>query len=427
MNLSRLLAITLLVGVTIAGFAANALALTAACSSITNQATLSYDIGGGTVTLDSDDPSTVAAGDATAFTVDTKVDLTVSNPGGPKLSASGSSQLLVFNIENTGNDTQRYTLRLYAGNNTQTYLAATDMFNMSNVRVYYDTTPDGTFDVADAANLLATDPANGADLGITPDVAGDVGGVNSIDIYVVADVPGGTNNGYDAIYTLKALTYQTAANASAPGPVLGGETTSLSYNVSCTGNETVLADVAAAGGVGTGVGDAANDGDHYATSYYEVANAAISVSKSQDPLWDPVNGNSTPRAIPGAYVQYVITVTNGGTAPATLQTITDALQTPDVAIDPDLIDGTSAAPTPGVPEDTPNTGNGFKVVVSGSTRAAEGTDQFFTTANDSDGVDENAGTVTADFAVILAAEGAYGDGELGPGESVTLTFNVIIQ
>ena len=77
--------------------------------------------------------------------------------------------------------------------------------------------------------------------------------------------------------------------------------------------------------------------------------------------------------------------------------------------------------------------DGFKVVVTGTTRANEGVDQFFSTANDADGVEHNGGTITATFATILPAEnpggadGPYTAGELKPGDTVTLTFNAIIQ
>ena len=67
----------------------------------------------------------------------------------------------------------------------------------------------------------------------------------------------------------------------------------------------------------------------------------------------------------------------------------------------------------------------------GTTRATQGTPQYFTTTSSVDGVDHDGsavgGVVTATGALVLPAEGAYAAGELQAGESVTLTFNVIVQ
>ncbi|MCW8830399.1 MAG: hypothetical protein OQK32_02645, partial [Gammaproteobacteria bacterium] len=53
-----------------------------------------------------------------------------------------------------------------------------------------------------------------------------------------------------------------------------------------------------------------------------------------------------------------------------------------------------------------------------------------TAAADADGCDAGlaeGGIISIDFATLMAAEGAYTDGELMAGETVTITFNAIVQ
>lgn len=417
MKTYRTLGFSLLVSaMLLAGFASNALALTGACVTIANQATLSYSVGGVPQANINSDGSAAPGVQTTDFLVATKIDLTVSAFNSP-VTATGVDQVLIYRITNTGNDTQRYQLQLYTGAG-ETVGAFTDNFNMSNVRVYVDTTPDGSYDGDET--LLATNPANGADMGLTADVAGMVGAGpynNVIEVIVRADVPAGRTTGDDAIYTLKARTYQTAANPGAGG-VNGAEADSTAQTQNSCSSGVVLADGTATDTPVGGATDAGNDGDYFATGIYTVSAANIAVAKTVTVLWDPVNELVTPKAIPGAYVKYAITVSNTGAASATLTTITDALAG-SLAIDPDLV--TDANPI--TPENA--AGDGFKVThVSARTLASP---LYYSSANDADGVEHNAGTVTATFATLLPAEAGYSAGELKSGESVTLTFNAIIQ
>ncbi len=59
-------------------------------------------------------------------------------------------------------------------------------------------------------------------------------------------------------------------------------------------------------------------------------------------ICDPINGSTNPKYIPGAYVQYAITIANSGSAAATLSQVTDALQVADLAFDTELISGAGA-------------------------------------------------------------------------------------
>jgi hypothetical protein len=197
--------------------------------------------------------------------------------------------------------------------------------------------------------------------------------------------------------------------------------------------ETVFAD--AAGTLNSaGAADATYNGQHSANDTYTVSAAALTVSKTVASLWDPVNAGTNPKAIPGAYVQYSIVVTNGGATSASLTTLSDTLVT--TLLDPDLIDGAGVAES--------GAGDGIKVVVTGSGRAVT---SIFCTGDtaadtDTDGcsypgdapiinsvVGINLGTLLVAEDVLPAGAGAedYAIGELKAGETVTITFNAIVQ
>lgn len=429
MNIYRKYGIALLAGaVLLAGFAGNALAWqSAACSTISNLASLTYSVGGVDQTNGGLNP---LLSNSATFTVDTLVDLMVDVVATP-VSATGANQVLAFTITNLGNDTQQYQLQLYEGLD-----GTDDIFDMNNVRVYVDADNDGILDLPGdtplATDIGGTGPAFGANLGLTGDVLGAVGANdNALVVFVVSDVPAGQGSTNTAAYSLKAITHQSVANGGGVTITgLYGSGTETVANNSC-GNPVVVGDddddLAPSSKTSYGgVADEAGNASAYDSGVYTVVAAGVSVTKAVfDVIWDPINGAAPDaQAIPGAYVQYTITVSNAaGGASATLTQITDTLVS-QLAIDPDLISSAG----PGNAENSPPhaaSGEGFKVThVSARTLT---TPLYYSTANDADGVEHNAGTITATFADLLPAEAGYADGELKAGESVTLTFNVIIQ
>jgi hypothetical protein len=65
-------------------------------------------------------------------------------------------------------------------------------------------------------------------------------------------------------------------------------------------------------------------------------------------------------------------------------------------------------------------------------RASFAAPKYYTTTSSADGVDHNGvnpgGSITATMATVLPVENAYTTaGELKPGDSVTITFNAIVQ
>jgi uncharacterized repeat protein (TIGR01451 family) len=73
------------------------------------------------------------------------------------------------------------------------------------------------------------------------------------------------------------------------------------------------------------VGATARDGIHEASDQYAIASATLSVAKTSTVISDPFNNTTNPKAIPGAIVQYAITVSNTGASAASGVAINDPL------------------------------------------------------------------------------------------------------
>jgi len=360
---------------------------TASDTDITNQATVSFDVGGSA--------QTPILSNTTTFKVDNKIDLIVAevSSGYTDVNPNTTNQVLTFTVKNDGNTTQDFALSAAAGVDP---FGGTDNFDASNVRVFVESG-------ANAGYLAGEDTATYID-----ELAAD--GVATA--YVLADIPIGRSSDDIAAYTLTA-TALAGGSAGVEGAAL---------------TQTVGADTPGAVDIvfadGTGDTDGDRDASYSDTDAYRVLSAQLTITKASTVIRDPFNLDTNPKHIPGAYIQYVVTISNavGAGASATLTTITDTLDN-NTAIDPDLI----VAAT-GNPESAP--GSGFKVGVGGSSTRA-GFPKYFTTTSSVDGVDHDGsatgGTVTATMATVMSVEAGYTAGELKPGESVTLIFNVIIQ
>ena len=164
---------------------------------------------------------------------------------------------------------------------------------------------------------------------------------------------------------------------------------------------------------------------------------ALSVVKTVRVVCDPFTfaGNGvtiTPKAIPGAYMQYTITITNGPAAvnSATLTTIGDALD-PFLNFDSDLRTGSVTTCASSPPESA--VGKGFVLQCSGGTRTSCSSPVYFTSAADTDPMAISGSSITLTFGdapsvpKALPTEAGYTAGELKPGESVTIRFNTIVK
>ena len=275
-----------------AGMATPAFAAgTTAGSTITNNVTVSFQVGG------------VAQNNVTAsnsFTVDRKVNFTVAEDGTATTSASPGqlSAVTAFIVTNTSNAPLDFALAATNRSGGTAEHGGTDNFDVSNLRMYQDTNNNGAYD-------------SGTDTLITylDQVAADA----SIRVFVLADVPLGRSTGDVAGVRLTG----TASEATAAGSL--GATVTQTAGANTAGVDTVFADT----NVG---GNTARDGIHFDEDDYTILAANLTATKTSRVISDPLNGTTNPKLIPGAVVEYCISVANAaGSASATSVAISDSL------------------------------------------------------------------------------------------------------
>jgi uncharacterized repeat protein (TIGR01451 family) len=251
---------------------------------ITNTATVNYTVG----TVAQTPISAVAE-----FRVDTVIDSTVdeSAPVGASTVAPGQQNAFTsFLVTNSGNTDEGFTFQVTDVGGT---------FTIGTLTAYVDADADGIYDAGpggDTATTIATLASGG-----------------TATVFIVANIPAGATNGQLRDVRLQATAVQpTSLAAWVPS---GGPDTAM-------GVEIVVDDVS----------DTADD-------QFAVVSAALAVSKSSEVREDPVNNTTDPKAIPGAFVEYSITLSNTlGSSPATLVSISDPIPA-DTTFAPDRYPG----------------------------------------------------------------------------------------
>lgn len=278
----------------IASFAATpALAAgTTAGTTITNTATVDYQVGG------------VAQGQQSAannFTVDREINLLVEEVGTVTTSVvpGQTNAVTTFQLTNSSNEVLDFALVASQITGGTAAHGGTDTFNVNNVRIYRDNTVTGTVGSWDAGDTLITSYIDE----LVVDTA--------IRLFVVADIPAALANNAVAGVTLRA----TAREGGLAGTQGAAITETTGANTA--GKDTVFADIA---GV---AGDVARDGSHSDDDDYTVQTATLAVVKSSRVISDPFNNITNPKLIPGAVVEYCISVANTGSADATSVLIND--------------------------------------------------------------------------------------------------------
>lgn len=240
---------------------------TASGVTITNTATVNYSV----ASISQTPISAVAT-----FLVDTVIDLNVTAVASAVTFTPGQTGVAkAFTVSNTSNATSNFSLGFIN-------LTGSDDFELGNIAVRVDGNGNGTYESAsDLATSITGLARNG-----------------SVAVFIVGDIPGAAVN-------TDTGDVQLTANAINPGdsnpwaPTAGADTASVDIVVrNLTAN---------------------------ATNTFVVASAALSVSKASDVISDPVNlVSANAKAIPGAVVEYIITVSNAvGAQTATLTSISD--------------------------------------------------------------------------------------------------------
>ncbi len=257
---------------------------TNAGDTITNTVSVSFNVGGVAQTAQT-------ASDT--FTVDQRVNLTVANIGAAtSVSPNQTNRVLAFDVTNLSNS--------IADLNLSVALRTGNASNISNFRVFRDTNGNRILDAAE----LTAGPITYLD-----EVAEDA----TVAVLVVSDISINARNGDNFDVALTAAAH-AAGGTGALGTRLVGSTVA-----NTAGIDTVLFD-------GAGVSDAVNDGAFSALGRYTVAGAVLTIAKFSRIISDPVNGTTNPKAIPGATIEYCITVANAaGAAIATNVAVLDDL------------------------------------------------------------------------------------------------------
>ena len=265
---------------------------------VSNRATVNYTVGTVAQTPIESSPTGnstpgVGAGGNTTFVVDNRINLNVTELSGNATVVSPGQPNVVtaFTVTNTGNATQGYQLsssNLVGG----VVFGNTDNTIVANLRVFVDNPGaggtagvyDAAFDSAVNVNTLAED--------------------GSVVVFIVSDVPVAATNGQFSNVRLQAR----AAVAGTNGATLVTET---------AGADTAGVDIV--------FGDAGRDALQTADDQYSVQSAALNITKTSTLVSDPFNGTTNPKAIPGAVVEYVVSIANTGTVSAGSIQLSDAL------------------------------------------------------------------------------------------------------
>lgn len=269
---------------------------TSAGSTITNEVSVSFNVNGVTQNAQTTSDS---------FTVDQRVNVNVTYAGTADTSVGPgqTNRAIAFDVTNLSNSSVDLALSaaLNAGNAN----------NIGNFRVFRDTDGNRVLSQAEfeAGSITYLDEVGSAANGVT------------VAVIVLADIGLNAVNGNTFDVTL-------TANAHAAGGVgaLGAELVESASNTA--GIDTVLFD-------GQGDTDVARDGAFSDTGRYAVSGAVVTLLKSSRVVSDTVNGTNNPKAIPGATVEYCITVANASGA----ATATDVVLTDDLPTDVSFVNG----------------------------------------------------------------------------------------
>ncbi|MFZ5561377.1 MAG: hypothetical protein ACOY41_07645 [Pseudomonadota bacterium] len=280
------------------GLAAPALAAgTAAGTVISNTVSVDYEVGG----INQPDVTSLP----TTFVVDRMVNVTVANLGGAvNVVPNSQDQWIAFTVQNDSNSPLDF--RLVAAN------LAGDDFDAGGLSVFVeDGTNPGTYDPTEDMATFLDELAPG-----TP-----------VTVYVVGDIPVGATNTQDANITLTAIAAeQTLAVTGAYDPTPGVLAADAVATNTATADDSSFIDTVFADAAGV-TGDVAYDGRHSDDGQFNVATAALAVTKSSRVVSDPFNGTTNPKGIPGAVVEYCLDVNNGGSSAADNIVLTDAIPT----------------------------------------------------------------------------------------------------
>jgi uncharacterized repeat protein (TIGR01451 family) len=348
--------------------------MTTAGTSIDNRATVNYTVGGLAQAPIESSPTGnvtpgVGAGVNTSFLVDNMINLSVSELSGNNtvVTPGTANAVLAFTVVNSGNSPEGYELTITEEVGTLLF-GNTDNadFLLANLVVRVDEDPS-------AGNGTGNDTYDGTESATAIDVLNPG---QSITVFVVSPtVPLTLINANFANVNLQA-------RAAVPG-TSGGTLETASPGANFPNSIEIL------------FADAGFDATQSATDQFAVVTAGLTITKTQTVLDDPF-ASASPRAIPGANVEYLITIANSSTTTAA----------DGVSLSDPVPANTTLRTAQYAGEDVGITGG---VVATCTADAGDA---------DTDGCGTAAGTLTVSSAVI---------GNIGANATVTVRFQVTID
>lgn len=248
----------------------------------------------------------VGNGEDTVFEVDNRVDFSLTQVGGvhTNVTPGDTDAFVEFILANDGNAVQDFRM-------VATQLASADgaVFGLT----------DSDKDIASLRVRVGNGggvPTTGSD-----DFVDELVPDETVTLYVYGNA--------DALLGLvdgDVLNIELTATAAEGGTAGGGAPgADLVDDIGSADDPLVVDIVFAEGGV---LGDGVESDRHG----FLVQSAGLNVTKAVTVLDDPFNGTTDPKAIPGATVEYVITVANSGSEDAENISITDSIDTDVVFI-----------------------------------------------------------------------------------------------
>ena len=389
----------LLATVLLAVYSSASLALTAANTTVSNLATVNYQVGGVSQTAIGSSPTgnPSGAGTATTFQVDDDITFVVSTVDSSDVGVTPAQTtvgVLVYKITNNGNATHGFLFSTVdeANGTANPFTGNTDSFNTTEsvfVSKNNTTTYVPANDTSSSLYSLAPGASNYVFV-VTPANTG---------------IPNNLSNGSVAVLGLVGQAAATGASYAAGAGAASVDQSGSPWTSATM--QTIFADAA-------GTDDIAKDGKSSSRDAFVIQSAVLTITKSATVISDPT-GDATPHSIPGAVMQYTITIANSGTATANATSVglVDNLGAGgnNLATYATWVTGQFKITTPGV-----NSGAQFTCADNGSsttTQAATG------------GVPYTA--VTCDYNKTTAAAITISGIALKPGDTTTIVYEATIN
>jgi len=273
---------------------------TGAGTVITNQASLSYSVGGTAITAP-------IVSNADTFVVDDKVDLTVVHQDGAIVTVTPGTtgQVTEFLVTNTGNKVHDFILT--SSQNNGNPFSATDSIDVTITGIFVESGTTAGYQAAEDTVTYIDELASGS----------------SKKVYIVSTIPNSAALNDVAAVTLTAQV-AVGGTVNTQGAAIATDNRNDADTAgSAAGHEQI---VFADGAGSNGATDGVKDGKHGDTSAYKIESAVLTVAKTSCVISDAINtalSGTTPHRIPGAVIRYAFEVKNTGSVDATSVVVTD--------------------------------------------------------------------------------------------------------